>query len=337
MVFCVTVINFPSLLHAACPTQSSDGRQQELVTALVTEVKWPGVTFTPSTGKELRVFQLDNRVLRGSFISFDNRTFFFKSTCPGALQVWRQDGSNILEHETISEKQGLHYAKIEEKAFVYGSTKNNRTYRLPDRRSKREAEEEYSARIALGHVSDDKEVGDALDELTFNPDALFLMKLSQALGEFGIYGNLSPCSLTLHFTAMFISRKLSINEIQDKVDLESFDCAERRRNEGLRNSKRLRRSVMREAENSRRVKGDGGVRMSRRCYSLEKNRDDDCLAMCGRGCSCWKWVCGDCCYHQGCYEHDRCCRAKRSIKTLISCYIPVTFSCNSFPQYISCL
>ena len=33
-----------------------------------------------------------------------------------------------------------------------------------------------------------------------------------------------------------------------------------------------------------------------------------CIGMCGPGDHCWEWVCGDCCYHTGCYEHDMCCR-----------------------------
>eukprot|EP00730_Choanoeca_flexa_P001302 TRINITY_DN10575_c0_g2_i2.p1 TRINITY_DN10575_c0_g2~~TRINITY_DN10575_c0_g2_i2.p1 ORF type:complete len:346 (+),score=35.88 TRINITY_DN10575_c0_g2_i2:66-1040(+) len=32
--------------------------------------------------------------------------------------------------------------------------------------------------------------------------------------------------------------------------------------------------------------------------------NDGCVGMCGPGCSCWHWVCGDCCWHQGCYQHD---------------------------------
>jgi len=34
----------------------------------------------------------------------------------------------------------------------------------------------------------------------------------------------------------------------------------------------------------------------------------DCYGMCGPGCTCWSWVCGDCCYHGGCAKHDSWCR-----------------------------
>lgn len=35
---------------------------------------------------------------------------------------------------------------------------------------------------------------------------------------------------------------------------------------------------------------------------------NECYGMCGNGCSCWSWVCGDCCYHSGCAKHDSWCR-----------------------------
>lgn len=38
------------------------------------------------------------------------------------------------------------------------------------------------------------------------------------------------------------------------------------------------------------------------------NSADSCYGMCGPGCSCWSWVCGDCCYHYGCAVHDSWCR-----------------------------
>jgi hypothetical protein len=38
------------------------------------------------------------------------------------------------------------------------------------------------------------------------------------------------------------------------------------------------------------------------------NSGNDCYGMCGNGCSCWSWVCGDCCYHGGCAKHDDWCR-----------------------------
>lgn len=54
--------------------------------------------------------------------------------------------------------------------------------------------------------------------------------------------------------------------------------------------------------------------------------DEDCLSLCGYGCHCWKWVCGDCCYHLGCHGHDVCCR-ENFIQT--KCLFPISFKCES--------
>ena len=54
----------------------------------------------------------------------------------------------------------------------------------------------------------------------------------------------------------------------------------------------------------------------------------DCFGMCGYGCYCWYWVCGDCCVHQGCYDHDTCC----SIYGYWSweCWSVWNFSCSGY-------
>lgn len=36
--------------------------------------------------------------------------------------------------------------------------------------------------------------------------------------------------------------------------------------------------------------------------------EDSCPGLCGPSCSCWKYVCGDCCVHTGCSRHDAFCR-----------------------------
>ena len=45
-----------------------------------------------------------------------------------------------------------------------------------------------------------------------------------------------------------------------------------------------------------------------RCpYSYGSNA---CHGMCGRGCSCWRFVCGNCCIHRYCESHDYCCHVR---------------------------
>jgi len=44
---------------------------------------------------------------------------------------------------------------------------------------------------------------------------------------------------------------------------------------------------------------------------------NSCFGMCGPGCTCWSWVCGDCSCWLGCYEHD----------TYCSCDCMLSFCC----------
>ena len=56
--------------------------------------------------------------------------------------------------------------------------------------------------------------------------------------------------------------------------------------------------------------------------------NDECLGLCGNGCNCWSWLCGDCCYHQGCYDHDLCCREGKF--DVAACLFPFGFRCDSY-------
>ncbi len=67
----------------------------------------------------------------------------------------------------------------------------------------------------------------------------------------------------------------------------------------------------------------------------EPYKDDECIGMCGNKCHCWKFICGDCCRHNGCLEHDLCC-----LQDFYSsyCLFPhyYGFSCSGFGGYPKC-
>lgn len=54
---------------------------------------------------------------------------------------------------------------------------------------------------------------------------------------------------------------------------------------------------------------------------------DRCFGMCGRGCTCWSYLCGDCCKQTGCIQHDQCCRTG-GFFAFLKCYIPIGFTCS---------
>ena len=53
-----------------------------------------------------------------------------------------------------------------------------------------------------------------------------------------------------------------------------------------------------------------------------------CQGLCGPGATCWDFVCGDCCYHQGCSDHDTCCGENGMFS--IKCFAPTDFTCDSY-------
>ena len=54
-------------------------------------------------------------------------------------------------------------------------------------------------------------------------------------------------------------------------------------------------------------------------------QEDQCIGLCGKGCNCWWWVCGDCCFHKGCADHDLCCEDWYSW----ACLVPYNLECES--------
>lgn len=73
------------------------------------------------------------------------------------------------------------------------------------------------------------------------------------------------------------------------------------------------------------------------CKDLRKDPyHNKCLGLCGPNCWCWSLVCGDCCFHRGCYEHDLCCSHN---KLSAYCLLPFfyQFKCKSYGGFPECL
>lgn len=134
------------------------------------------------------------------------------------------------------------------------------------------------------------------------PATKLLHKAAIAMGKRGITGRDYPGALPLYLTAMRLDSH------------HPFP------------SDRSRRSVdYRSSHYSRVIHADGTKQSAQVCLTkCPPCEARDCLGMCGRGCSCWEWACGDCCFHTGCYHHDLCCRSRPSS---LACWIPLDFDC----------
>jgi hypothetical protein len=132
------------------------------------------------------------------------------------------------------------------------------------------------------------------------PETALLPWLSAALGERGYDGRRYPSTMALHKLAMRVSRDTDITPpaaIAAGADTActagSGDGSGSGSGEGS-------------GEGSGSGSGSG-------CADLSGDPNgDSCYGMCGNGCNCWRWVCGDCCCNAGCRQHDAHCRACRA-------------------------
>ena len=128
-----------------------------------------------------------------------------------------------------------------------------------------------------------------IDELIRRPEYRALPHLSRALAERQIWGTSHPASLYLHGLALAAATRLKIEIRPLSQTSATTQCKDQR---------------------------------STPC----KN---DCFGMCGKGCNCWNWVCGDCCARKGCLAHDITCRrcdcSVSNVADCALCYSAVSF------------
>ena len=135
-----------------------------------------------------------------------------------------------------------------------------------------------------------------LRDLKTKYDMTRLELLSRTLGEeLGLAGMDYPSAMSIHLAAKLLTPIATAARGKKNVteELHSEDCPNER---------------------------------SQKC--VRKPIGADCLGLCGKGVHCWSWVCGDCCFHQGCYEHDVCCKEHGFISW--GCLSVWKFSCKRY-------
>lgn len=161
----------------------------------------------------------------------------------------------------------------------------------------------YSSAFSAAMDSDDTELaeslvvtsgdGAALAELEASPEMKILPWLSKELGAADITGYGYPSSLQLHKLAQ---RMAQVNEIDVFAERVNDEIA------------------------------DGEAGEAPYCRDLRSDPNNNgCYGMCGPGCTCWRWVCFDCCWNLGCALHDRACRrcSWRRPDQCAICYSPL--------------
>jgi hypothetical protein len=155
----------------------------------------------------------------------------------------------------------------------------------------------------------------AIANLMSHPKAHLIREAAFALGHY-IQGRNNPAAMAYYATALRLS-KLSDQSahLEDDSEIDSLFEGEKRYQrwgslvDAFRSKQHCRNS------NSKCPKG--------RCPKGKK-----CRGLCGPGCTCWWFICRDCCWNIGCDQHDRICtpNGRYSIECLASA--PIGLVCS---------
>ena len=234
----------------------------------------------------------------------------------GALTefMWSQDEvSGVFKNENgslgikfISMQSYLQIDTLDNITLVYFSPFREMNKRLA--RSVHIMDSEYLQHKSSAHSYLDgsvdgntKKFNDVLKDLLQLKESILLEDASRALGDKGVTGRNTPAVLPFYMFALQVTRSID-SSLHDTTTLP-------KKVDDATSPSRRKRILLPDCE--RPVFGP------------------NCKGLCGKGCTCWKWVCGDCCWNMGCYWHDDCCE-KFGFSSWSRCTIPTNFSCDSY-------
>ena len=144
----------------------------------------------------------------------------------------------------------------------------------------------------------------AFDETTLKHECSLAEELSRALAEvFDGAEAQNPCVMELHVVSLTLMRSLPDTSVDDNQMVSK-----------------------RSAEDCGDTEGDKS--QCKKEEECEKPEGKDCPGLCGPRCKCWEWVCKDCCFHQGCADHDNCCGELGMDNW--KCVFPQGFKCDAY-------
>jgi hypothetical protein len=166
---------------------------------------------------------------------------------------------------------------------------------------------------------------EAVREFATRPELDTFVVLSEALGRMGITGVSVPPSGRLHMLGLASARILKDRGEYAPVEVPPggvvFMMKHPFQAERLEIAGIMDRSIVDVVDDLCKIEVVCGSRPSALCIDLFKamaeqfchpcrdlqDSGGDCFGMCGAGCDCWEWVCGDCCSHPVCVVHDGLC------------------------------
>ena len=127
----------------------------------------------------------------------------------------------------------------------------------------------------------------SLRNFAMSPEAILIIEAAKALGNLGFRGTDSSALMKFYQFALRLASARDDNSSPNNLNLKEENS-------------RMKRSEV--------CGSNGATCPSGRCPY--RRYDNNCFGMCGRDCTCWSFVCGDCCLHTYCETHDECCAVR---------------------------
>lgn len=155
-----------------------------------------------------------------------------------------------------------------------------------------------------------------------DPQLELLPELSHELGLLRIMGHTSPPSFPLHVMAFNILSSSKLDDPGIKIDpKDSSSVSFRQQLPPIMDFIGYRNQILDLGANwgistedkpsicdDPHAPKDILIATEKQCNTINcqeyPNREEGCIGMCGLGCKCAKKICGDCCFHRFCYQHD---------------------------------
>ena len=156
----------------------------------------------------------------------------------------------------------------------------------------------------------------AVANLMSHPKTHLIREAAFALGHH-IHGRNNPAAMAYYATALRLSKLSDQRAFLEGEDDSSFERGARYRRWGLG---WLVDAIKPRKEHCSNSDSD--------CPKGRCPEGERCRGLCGPECTCWWFICQDCCWNIGCYEHDRICtpNGKHSVECLATA--PIGFVCS---------
>ena len=223
--------------------------------------------------------------VRGKFTAHSGNGIQFTSS-QDHLSIASSEGEPILHASRAAGGERFGYYNVSGVSFVEAES---RAYAVPRNQQinmQNYLEKTRDLLAELQEQGEDEHVAIAqrsYRNFVASPEAPLIVHAAKGHGEnYGMVGSEHPAILPFYAVALGIARARRDTSAEEEMDSDRESYFDTVRTQG------------RYPNCNRR--------------SCPPCRNDHCMGMCGPDCTCWWWVCGDCCYHRGCGSHDSCCR-----------------------------